>query len=150
MVETTNFAALIPELSDWNEGRGIAPDDWISCVGNYELAVGYSLIFWPNFTEFETYILRADFEESSLRGFEKMTKGNRVAVEAVMNHVHIADIHPNVTCSSDEQLRYLGRTPKNIYILKLHAEFPGRRFNVTFNDEPGLEAIDYELTFFQK
>lgn len=150
MVGTTDFAALIPELPEWNEGRGIAPGDWISCVGTYELNVGYSLIFWPKFVEFEDYVLRDGFEESSLRGFENMTKGNRGAVEAVMNHTHIADIHANVECYNAAQLRYLGRTLKDIYTSKLHGEFPERRFNVAFNDQPGLEAADYELTFWQE
>ncbi len=150
MAESIDFIALIPELPDWNEGRGIAADAWISCVGNYELAIGYSLVFWPQFVEFDGYILLGGFEESSLRGFEKMTEGNRVAVEAVMNHIHIADIHANVENYNIEQLRYLGRTLRQIYTAKLSLEYPHRNFAVVFNDEPGLEAIDYELTFWQK
>jgi len=150
MTKTTDPAALIPELPAWNEGRGITPGDWISCVGSYELAIGYSLIFWPEFVEFNDYIMRAGFEESSLRGFEEMTKGNRRAVEAVMNHVHIADIHANVDEYKIEQLRYLGRTLKSIYIVKLRSDFPERRFKVVFNDEPELEPTDYELTFWQE
>ena len=68
MTQPADFTALIPELQRWNEGRGIAPDDWIGCVGNYELAIGYSLIFWPSFVVFDGYVFRRGFLESSVRG----------------------------------------------------------------------------------
>jgi hypothetical protein len=43
--EPANFSALIPELKDWNNGAGIDAEGWVECVGNYPLAIGYSLIF---------------------------------------------------------------------------------------------------------
>ena len=55
---TDDFNAFIAKLPNWNNGEGIAPDEWISCVGNFELASGYSLIFWPTFVRFENYVLR--------------------------------------------------------------------------------------------
>jgi hypothetical protein len=143
-----DFAALIPELSAWNGGAGIDPESWISCVGNYELATGYSLIFWPSFVSFDGYVLREGFSQESLRGFERATTGDRMAVEAVMNHVHIADIHCNVE-PTEGQLRYLGRVLKDIHEVKLRRDFPGIRFAVSFNDEAGLDPTDYELTFWQ-
>ena len=65
-----------------------------------------------------------------------------------MNHVHIADIHCNVE-ATEGHLRYLGRVLKDIHELKLSRDFPGVRFDVSFNDEPGLDLIDYQLTFCQ-
>ena len=143
-----DFRALIPELPQWNNGAGIHPQAWIECVGNYELATGYSLIFWPKFVQFSGYVLRDGFSEESLRGFEKATDCDRVAVEAVMNHLHIADVHCNVE-PTEGQLRYLGRVLKDIYEVKLSRDFPDLRFSVSFNDEPGLDPVDYELTFWQ-
>ncbi|WP_294174378.1 hypothetical protein [uncultured Sphingomonas sp.] len=58
---TDDFAALIPELPRWNNGADIDPESWIECVGNYELATGYSLIFWPKFVQFDGYVLRRFF-----------------------------------------------------------------------------------------
>ena len=150
MTHATDFTTLIPELRQWNDGRGIAPDDWIGCVGTYELAIGYSLIFWPSFVVFESYVFRDGFLESSVRGFEQATNGNRAAVEAVMNHLHIADIHCNIADVDEGQLRFLGRALKGIYEVKLRSDFPDRRFIVSFNDDPGLVATDYELTFWQE
>lgn len=40
-----DFSDLILELPRWNNGDGIDAESWIGCVGNYELAIGYSLIF---------------------------------------------------------------------------------------------------------
>ena len=144
----TDFAKLIPELPSWNHGAGIDAESWISCVGNYELATGYSLIFWPKFVRFDGYVLHEGFSEDSLRGFEDATDGNRIAVEAVMNHIHLADIHGNVE-ATEIQLRYLGRVLKEIYEVKLRRDFPTTRFIVSFNDDAGLDSRDYELTFWQ-
>jgi hypothetical protein len=128
-------------VSTWRAVEGL-----ISCVGNYELATGFSLTFWPSFVRFDGYVLREGFSEESLRGFERATTGGRVAVEAVMNHIHIAAIHCNVE-PTEGQLRYLGRVLKDIHEAKLRRDFPGIRFKVSFNDE--TDANDYELTFWQ-
>jgi len=77
-----------------------------------------------------------------------MTHGNRGAIENVMNHIHIADIHCNVV-PVEAQLRYLGRVLQDIHTVKLARDFPQLRFEVSFNDEPGLEPADYELSFWQ-
>lgn len=143
-----DFDALIPELKDWDNGSGIDPLGWAECVGNYPLAVGYSLIFWPRFVRFEKYVLREDFSESSLRGFEAQAGAHRTSVEWVMNHVHMADIHCNVE-ANEAQLRYLGRILKEIHEVKLRSDFPDLCFEVEFNDAPGLDPIDYQLSFWQ-
>ena len=145
---TDNFAALISELPAWNNGAGIDAESWIECVGNYELAVGYSLVFWPTFVRRDGYVLRDGFSEESLRGFECGPGSSRSSVEAVMNHVHIADIHCNVE-PTEGQLRYLGRVLKDIHEVKLNRDFPDLRFVVSFNDEPDLDLVDYQLTFWQ-
>lgn len=148
--DRTDFAALIPELTDWNNGDGISARGWIECVGNYELAIGYSLILWPRFARFETYVLREGFSEGSLRGFEAQAGSRRESVEWVMNHVHLADIHFNLKEPPNEaQIRYLGRVLKEIHEVKLRADFPDLRFEVEFNDDPGLDLMDYQISFWQ-
>lgn len=140
---------LLPELRAWNNGAGIRPDDWVGCVGNHELAIGYSLIFWPRFVRFGPYVLREGFSEEALRGFETCGEGRRASCEWVMNHLHVADLHCDGASPSEAQLRYLGRVLKEIHSVKLAAEFPDLRFEVEFNDEPGLDAIDYQMSFWQ-
>ena len=65
----TDFNKLIPEMRDWNNGAGIDVRSWIGCSGSFELAIGYSTIFWPEFVEIERYVLRAGFSLDSLRRF---------------------------------------------------------------------------------
>jgi hypothetical protein len=149
-MSTANYAALIPELPTWNNGAGIDPESWIGCVGNFELAAGYSFIFWPSFIEFEGYIFReSGFCEDNLRAWERSTSNDRQAVEAVINHVHLLDLHSYGTPATEPQLRYLGRVLRDILDTKLKRDFPDRSFQVTFNDEPDLDLIDYEVTFWQ-
>lgn len=145
----TDFDSLIPELSRWNGGAGISAEDWIGCVGNYPLAIGYSLVFWPRFVRFERYVLRDGFSEESLRGFERQAGSSRASVEWVMNHLHMADIHCNAEAATEAQLRYLGRVLKQIHAVKLRADFPDLRFTVEFNDEPDLDPVDYQMSFWQ-
>ena len=40
---------MLPELAEWNNGKGIDLKSWIGCSGNFRLAIGYSAIFWPRF-----------------------------------------------------------------------------------------------------
>ena len=144
----TDFSTLIPELPQWNNGAGISPDAWIGCMGDYQLAVGYSLIFWPRFVRFEDCVLREGFAESSVRSCRK-AGADRRGVEALLNHVHIADLHVNAAEPSEAQLRYLGRVLQQIHRVKLAADFPDLAFEVVFEDVPGLDPLDYQLTFWQ-
>ena len=147
-----DFDQLIPEMRDWNGGAGIDPEGWISGVGNNELAIGYSLIFWPRFVLIDDYVLRdcGPDTEASLRDWERSSlAGDRRRIEAVMNHWHIIDQHPNAS-ATEAQLRYLGRVWKEIHEVKLKSEFPDRTFVVVFNDVPDLELSDYQLTFCQE
>jgi len=150
-----DYPSLIPEMRDWNNGKGIDIGNWIGCSGNFNLAIGYSAIFWPRFVEFEGYVLREGFHIPTLRGFEKQQAALPVterhqAVESVMNHKHLQDIQyggcPDVT---HERLRHLGQVLKEIYQAKLAWQFPDKKFEVYFPDEPLEDLVDYQLTFYQ-
>ncbi|HYG64313.1 MAG TPA: hypothetical protein VEL74_17175 [Thermoanaerobaculia bacterium] len=146
----TDFDELIPEMREWNNGNGIDVGAWIGCSGNFQLAVGYSTIFWPRFVEFEGYVLRDGFSVDSLRGFQHRCAGDRKAVEAVMNHLHIADIqHYGCEDISRERIVYLGQVLREIYEAKLAWQFPQRRFEVHLYAPDTDDLLDYEITFFQ-
>lgn len=138
------------DLAAWNEGKGIDLDAWVGCMGNFSLAVGYASIFWPEFVEFEGYILRKNFREESLREFEKMNGSDRAATESVMNHLHIVDIqHAGCTDASKDKIQILGNTLKEIYMTKLRYEFPERNFCVDFYAPEDQELlIDYQISFW--
>jgi hypothetical protein len=145
-MEPPDPSALIAGLADWNNGAGISAEAWVGCMGSFELAVGYSLVFWPRFVRVEGLVLREGYSPEALRSCQRAGAGPG-AVEALMNHLHIADLHCNQAPPAEAQLRYLGRLLKEIYEAKLARDFPDLGFTVSFNDEPGLDPIDYQLTF---
>src|SRR5881394_2922354 len=105
-----DFTKLIPELQSWNNGAGIAVEHWVGCTGNFELAVGYSRLFWPDFVEHDDCVFFAAFFSQDLyRDWLKHCKGDRQRVEAVMNHQHVFDYFSHSKGSaSPEQILYLG------------------------------------------
>ncbi len=147
----TGYAKLVPCLLEWNNGQGIDIESWIGCSGNFQLAVGYSTLFWPRFVEFEGYILREGFSLESLRSFQQQSDPSRRGVEAVMNHVHIAAIHYHdcAECTTEHAV-YLGRTLQEIYEAKLAWQFPHRRLEVVFDESEREDVMSYEITFYQR
>ncbi len=141
---------LIAELPLWNNGAGISPEGWIGCMGNYELAIGYSLVFSPRFERVGPCIVRHDIGPFGRKRAEESAEADAAGAEAMVNHLHLLDLHCNVeTPPTEAQLRYLGRTLKQAWKAKLAIDFPDVEFAVEFNDEPGLQPIDYQLTFWR-
>jgi len=139
------------ELAAWNNGRGIDLRSWVGCQGNFRLAVGYATIFWPQFVQFEGYVLRGGFSVESLRGFENREPRDRASVEKVMNHLHLADIqYFGCPDASPDKLLRLGGVLKEIYEAKLQQQFPTRPCDVSLYipDDP-MALMDYEISFWQ-
>ena len=146
----TDFNKLIPELSEWNNGAGIDVVSWIGCVGDFEKAIGYSTIFWPNFVEFDGFIVREGTTKQDIKSFKTQCKGNRKEIEALINHLHIRDIqYYECPGSTPELLSYLGKVLKEIYECKLKRDFPDRQLVVELT-EGNFEDLDgYMITFYQ-
>jgi hypothetical protein len=140
------------ELEAWNNGKGIGLVSWVGCQGSFSLAVGYAEIFWPGFVSHNEYILREGFSKTALEGFEAQNKGNRQAVEAVMNHLHIADIqHLGCKDLTKDKIIRLGNVLKEIYDAKLKHQFPDSPCTVSFhNPEDQEDLMGYEISFWQK
>ena len=133
----------ILDLKNW----GSDVNSWLFNNGNFDLAVGYSLIFWPKFIVIDGYVLRHGATKKALTSFLEATNGNSVAAQSVVNHIHISDLH--FKDINEAQARHLGRTLRAIHKAKLEMDFPDHAFVVSFNDEPNLDLMDYELTFWQ-
>lgn len=139
------------DLGSWNNGSGIDLESWVGCAGNFSLAVGYAAIFWPEFTEFEGYILPKGFSEASLRGFEGRDGSTRKSVEWVMNHRHLQDIQ-HLSCEdiSKDKLIRLGTVLKEIYEAKLQWQFPERPCVVEFFvPDDADDYSQYQISFWQ-
>ena len=146
-----DYSALIPELPEWNNGKGIDVDGWLSGVGNFQLAIAFSRLFSPRFVEHDGCVLFAGFSQTTYNDFLHACNGDRKAVEAVMNHQHILDLfcHAADTATA-AQLVYLGRVLKDIFLVKLKHDFPGRTFEVQFDEGPFDQLIDYQVTSWQR
>ena len=141
---------LIPETRAWNDGNGIDVKSWLSCIGSFVHAIAYGELFWPDFVEHDGCVFFAEFSETSYRGFMDQTKGNKKAVEAVMNHRHVLDLFPsNYANVSKDQIVYLGRLLREMWETKLRRDFPQRTFVVSFAEDSAEDLLGYEVTFFQ-
>jgi hypothetical protein len=146
-----DFARLIPELTAWNGGGGISVEDWVACSGSFELAIGYSRLFWPDFVEHEGCVFFASFSPESYREWTAALDGDRRGIERAMNHRHVASYFSHAgRDAADEQLVYLGRVLRDAWQTKLARDFPGRAFVVSFAEGPFEDQADYEVTFWQQ
>lgn len=143
---------MVAELAAWNSDRGISLDTWVACAGNMKLAVGYSTIFWPKFKLLSDYIVKEEVTEESLHSFEAQGKKDRKGIEAVLNHLHIADIQ-SAGCveTTVDRIKFLLPILKEIYEAKLAWQFPDRPCTVyTYEPEKASDLIGYQFTFWQK
>lgn len=142
---------LIPELQCWNNGDGIDLDGYLSCMGNYELAIGFANFYWPIFTEHDGCIFRGDVNIEIYEQWKEQTKGNKTAIESVMNHIHVLDIFPNVEQPpTREQIIFLGRQMQQMWAAKLRNDFPSLNVVVDFAQDCGNDLLEYQLTCYQE
>lgn len=144
-----DFSELIPELSEWNEGRGIDVESWINALGNFEHAIAYGRLFWPEFTEHDDCIFWAPLDVENYERWMNYTKGDKTAIEKVKNHVHIVDFFSIAPGPTKVQMIYFGRFLKELWECKLQRDFPGRSIVVDFFEPDGENPYDYEITFYQ-
>jgi len=138
------------ELARWNDGDGIDLEGWIAGSGNYALAIGYATLFWPRFVEIDGYIVREGITSEQLRDWER-TGASRREVEAVVNHLHFADLHRHANALlSEDKLVALGEVLREIHAAKLVWQFPHSPCVVQLHvPEPGGDLDDHQLTFWQ-
>lgn len=145
-----DLGSLVPESLTWNNGCPIDPAVWIRATGRFDHLIAYAELLWPDFVEHDGCVLMADVEESKYEEWLQATGGDKRAVEAVINHVHTADLTGSYeTPPTEDQARYLGRLLKEMWQAKLAWEFPNRRFIVTFEETEGDSILDFVVTFHQ-
>ena len=137
------------ELAHWNNGAGVDLAGYVSGMGNYRLAVGYCTVFWPRLVLFEGYILREGVIAENVRQWED-GKLSRAALEWLLNHAHLADIHMFREDTSKDKLLVLGAVMSEMLEAKLRWQFPDRPCKVAFDtpaDEDDLTG--YQVSFWQ-
>ncbi len=150
ITKDVDFNTLIPEMKDWNNGKGIDIDSWIRCMANHKVLVGCSRILWPSFIEHDGCILLGgSVDEARYQGFLKSAKGDRRVAEATMNHLHVLHLFAT-ELPTRELVLYVGRLMKEIWQAKVRHDFPNRSVTVFFPEEDDLELDEYEITVFQE
>jgi hypothetical protein len=85
--------------------------------------------------------------------FEKwllQVNGEKHAVEAMLNHVHILDLFANSAGKATrEQIVHVGKLLQEIWSCKLAHDFPQRTFEVVFTEGDPADLIAIEVTFYQ-
>lgn len=151
-----DYTTLIPELPDWNAGRGIEIMDWLGCMGSFEVAIGYTELFWPHFTEREGCIIRTtELPQGTLQTLLAQTDGDISHAESVLNEIGLYDLHTGTVIQSGEkveqarpeptweQLVYLGERMCEMWQAKLDRDFPERSFVVRLNNAPIREVPNW-------
>lgn len=148
---STDFSQLIADLRLWNNGDGIDVQGWLSATGDYEHAIAYAELFWPDFVNYDGCIFRIAMDEETYHKWIKVTNGNKTSVEEVVNHIHILDFFPNVKePPSKEQVRHLGLKLRDMWEAKVKRDFPNRDIIVHFLDSDTDDLVDYQVTVFQR
>ena len=144
--------SMKPELAEWNGGKGIDLEAWISCSGSVKLAVGYAEYFWPEFDLVEGSIVRSGTTSDAIQQWNKTGSGDRRTIEATMNHMHLIDIHYHDQENQTEDLFLrLGTVLAEIYEAKLQWQFPDRPCTVSLLiPENRQEFSSYQITFWQR
>src|SRR5690242_20606178 len=110
-------------------------------------------VLWPDFAEHDGCVFRAKLDANGERIYRDWladTTGDRQRVEAVMNHLHIADVLKGVVESpSQEVVLTFGRLMRDLWKEKLSKDFPSRKFVVSFPEEHTEYVEEYEITFYQ-
>lgn len=139
---------LIPELANWNYGQGIDIEAWLQAIGNYEHAIAYTTLFWPEFQLHDGCIFLAGIDEDIYQKWLKATNGDKTSVQAIMNHKHILDLFPNTEVDpTRDQVIHLGRKLKEMWQAKLNRDFPDHKITILFPEEEFDDLLSYEITF---
>ena len=133
----------------WRKANGEAFTllDYLYGVANIELAIAFTALFWPEFTEHKGGVFFAiGFSEQLYDQWHEALKGDLVGIEQVMNHRHVADLLPGSENTSSENVLYLGQKIAEMWESRLARLYPKRRFSVRcYRDEDS----DVEITFTQ-
>jgi hypothetical protein len=143
----SSVAELIPELARWNNGDGIEPDAWVFIEGRADHALGFCTFVWPEFVEFEDYVLRAPLDIERLRGWERVDGLTRQQIETAMNAYLLDGLFPQdhtEQALKAAQCGHLAKIMADMIGAKLARDFPRRRFSAF-----AMDGDDFGVSFHQ-
>lgn len=147
---STDWNAMIPTLQDTWIGNVADPLDVALTKGSDDLLISYISFLWPDFCEHEGMVLLGTMDteyKASVDNWLRSLDGSKSAVERMLNHRHLLDVHAVEREPLEVQLRFIGRTCVEMWRAKLRTDFPHLEFDLHFNDEPLLPLFEYQVTF---
>jgi len=146
-----NLNKLIPGLQKWNNGAGIDPASWINCYARYDMAMGYAMLFWPDFVLYEDCVFIQQPDPQSYASWMKSCNGDKTQVEGTINHRHITDMFLNSEVQpTKEMVIHIGRLLKDMWSCRLKRDFPERNIQIEFFEDDSDNLVDYQITIFQE
>lgn len=143
-----NAIDLLPDLCEWNDGKGIKPEDWLCAVARSDQAVAFTELFWPKIVVHEGYVLRHDFSKQNLRNGEDAGYTRR-QIEAALNYNSLETFFragDEIENVAEQRARYVCRVMMDMLDAKLRRDLPDRRCRVEFLDDDA----DFAVTFWQE
>lgn len=104
--------------------------NYIESRGSFELALAFSELFWPRFVEHRDCIIRADgFTEENFGAWHERLAGDSVAIERVLNLIHVRDLVPSDTTElSSAAYLHLAELLVEMWTARVRILFPNRSF----------------------
>jgi hypothetical protein len=143
-----NAIDLLPDLRDWNGGKGVKPEDWLCAVARSDQAVAFTALFWPKIVVHNDYVLRYDFSEEKLQDGEAGGY-TRSQIEAMLNYNSLETFFQGgdeVEIIAEERAGYVCKIMVDMLDAKLRRDLPDRRCKVEFLDNED----DFAVTFWQE
>ncbi|WP_213457138.1 hypothetical protein [Rhizomonospora bruguierae] len=126
----------LPQLEGWiRAGEEFDPRTFLQSTATVGEAAAMSTLFWPEFTEYRNGVfLRFLFERHGVDVWFDELKGDKSAVEGVVNHVHLWDVFPPKSEAEYTVLAELAPRIAAMWCAALKSAFPAREFVVSVAD----------------
>jgi hypothetical protein len=105
--------------------------DYLFGIGNIEMGIVFTKLFWPDFVEHEGGIFLSEaFNLQIYEQWKVQLAADGVGLEQVINHQYVNDLLPGVQNVSAENLLFLGQTLVEMWKARLKLLYPQRCFKV--------------------
>ncbi len=132
-----NLTAL-SQVREWAGGTAdFNPAAFVMYNVSVAEAAVLSTLLWPDFVEYDGCVLLAfKFDEAGVSNWLDHLEGDRRAVEAVVNHVHLWDVLAAKAPEEYAALSALAGRIAPMWRAAARAAFPEREFDITVTDDP--------------
>ena len=113
-----------------------------------ELEYAFAALFWPELLEYQGGVFLAErFNVETFQHWLNALDGNLTEVEAMLNHVYVAELFMNAVTDDVVPVHVYERFAEslaNCWQAAAHAQFPALPINVKWS--PGNQDGDFEVT----